>query len=99
MAAAYLTEVLLHPNPGVPFEHIGETQLVSLRKLVILFQYRLKKPGAPSIAVQTSSTQSVGETSTQRVKTSTTPRMARRITAPSPRVGTFKTPAPTIPSA
>ena len=48
LAAADLTEALLHPKPGAPFSIVGETQLELLRQLAILFQARINRTGAPA---------------------------------------------------
>ena len=53
LAAADLTEALLHPNPEAKFSKLRETQLESLRQLATLFQYCLRKPGAPPRAERT----------------------------------------------
>ena len=98
LAASYLTEALLHPNPVAPFAHIGKIHLESLRKLATLFQALLTKPGAPTRVVHVSPTQRLIKPEPPRVETPAPPRVAHRITAPYPRVVTPNTPVPTMPS-
>ena len=99
MAASDFTEALIHPSPEAVFVKNGVSHFLSLRQPETLFQDRLTKPGASPRVLQTSTTQSVRHSAPKMVDTTTPPRVAYRITETSPRVGTHKTLAPTIPSA
>ena len=89
LAITDLTEALLHPSTEAPFSKIGVRQLAALRQHITLFQTHQNKTVASPKSEQTSPARSVGDPSPQGV--------AQRTNAPSPRVGTQKTPATTIP--
>ena len=76
LAASYLTEALLHPNPAAPFANICKIQLAALRKLSTLFQGLLTKPGAPKRVVHVSPTQRLIKPEPPRVETPAPPRVA-----------------------
>ena len=96
LAAADLTDALIHTKPEKSFSHIGEIHLSELIQISTLFHTRLNKPGERPRVVHTETTESVSEPEPPRVETPAPPRVARRINAQSTRVGTIEIISPTM---
>jgi hypothetical protein len=49
MAANDMTNALKHPNPEVPFAHVGDDTITALTQLAAIFKNKFQKPKAPEL--------------------------------------------------
>lgn len=79
-AAKQLTEAINNPAPPVPFEYVGNEEIVSLKQLAAIFSRKVNKKTSPEVQDQPNNKKPTN-TSAQEIKT-----LIQRVTAPVQRV-------------